>query len=558
MFLSALQPAPSPLAPLSPGTAIGSFVLQRVLMQDDLRLCYGATGVGVAGEVMIEEFAPAAIAQRDDDGSLQPSSPAHADLWAEGLQALARESMRFERIGHGSLQELGAVWLARGTGYRVCADVPGSTLGETRAGMAEPPSEAWLRRLVMPLLDALEALHGTGGLHGNVQPDSIVIQHHGPAVLVDPGAVRLAIGARLPGPPAWPQAAFVAPELLQPELGGPIGPWSDLYALAATVRYCIAGSVPMGAGLDNVAALPSAEGWSTGLVAAIAHALARDPVRRPQSVAEFRREFEASPARPPLVAVADTGIRRMTANPVLPSVRVEPGERYSVWPRSNFGEPIATPPRAPAEPAVRTPTTMVRRAAARPRPPPRRRWPAALAGAVAGAALALGALQGLPRFPELLSALAAWTAIPPAQAMVAAPQRATGLVAPRVALPAPVAAPPTAEVVVAGVAAPATRSDPVAPDTAAAVPAVAPPAVSLAAIEAREPDTASVVRPAVPTRSRQAQATVARAAWRAGPAAVCSSRSNFSRYLCIKTQCETARFFPHRQCVEFRTAERLP
>lgn len=552
MVLSALQPAPSPLAPLPPGTVVGSFVLQRVIAQDDFRFCYGATALGLPGEMTIEEFAPAAIAQRQGDGSLRPGSPAYADLWVEGLQAFARESVRFEQVGHGSLQPLGAVWQARGTGYRLCAAVAGRTLATTRSAMTEPPSEAWLRRLVMPLLDALEALHGSGGLHGNVQPDSIVIQTHGPAVLIDPGAVRLAIGARLPGPPAWPHVTFTAPELLNPEFGAPVGPWSDLYALAATVRWCVAGAAPMGVAYDKLAALPSAEGWSSGFVAAIAHALARDPTRRPQSVADFRREFETSPAWPPLVAVGGAGIQRMTANPTLRPLRSDAGDQPPVRPRGHIETLTFAPPREPAawpEPrlSAASPRLAVTVASAS-----RRRWPAALAGAAAGAMLVVGVLQGPWTDAQWRSVLIKWGSAQWAQVGVAAtvdmphPQVAGGVSAPPRAASSPTDDPVTSRV---------------APAFAAPGPVSADPAPGPAAVEPapEAPLSTAMAERAVAAEPIRAQRTAGRAAAvAADPAAACGSRTNFARYLCLKTQCETARFYAHRQCVAFRTAEQLP
>jgi len=559
MVLSALQHAPSPLAPLSLGTVVGSFVLQRVIAQDDFHFCYGATAPGVPGEMTVEEYAPEAIAQRQGDGSLQPCSPVYADLWTEGLQAFARESMRFEQVGHGSLQPLGAVWQARGTGYRLCAAVAGRTLATTLSAMTEPPSEAWLRRLVTPLLDALEALHGSGGLHGNVQPDSIVIQAHGPAVLIAPGAVRLAIGARLPGPPVWPHAAFTAPELLNPEFGAPVGPWSDLYALAATVRWCAAGAVPMGVALDNLAALPSARGWSTGFVSAISQALARDPARRPQSVAEFRREFDMSPAWPPAVAEPGGGIQRMTANSTVRPLRADTADPAAARPRRHVKEPTFAPARDPLGPTALRPGAATPRVAASVAAVPRGRWPAALAGAAAGAVLAIGALQGPWAYERWRPALTEWVSMRSAQAGVPAALGAVGLKDAGVVLALPQAASsPPAEPVTPLVAPPFATPGP-APDDPPPGPAPVEPVPETAAIDDRVAAAEPPPAPAAAAKPVRAKSRASRAAAGAtGPAAACGSRTNFARYLCVKTQCETPRWYAHRQCVAFRTAEQLP
>jgi len=85
-------------------------------------------------------------------------------------------------------------WKANNTAYMVMRYYPGRTLKEERAGRDAPPDEAWLRRLVLPILDALEQLHREGIYHRDISPDNIVILEDGSPVLLDFGSARRVIG----------------------------------------------------------------------------------------------------------------------------------------------------------------------------------------------------------------------------------------------------------------------------------------------------------------------------------------------------------------------------
>lgn len=59
---------------------------------------------------------------------------------------------------------------------------------------APQPEESLLKRILLPLLDGLQAVHREGFLHLDIKPGNIVIRDDGSPVLLDFGAARLAIG----------------------------------------------------------------------------------------------------------------------------------------------------------------------------------------------------------------------------------------------------------------------------------------------------------------------------------------------------------------------------
>ncbi|MBA3597876.1 MAG: hypothetical protein H0W40_10945 [Methylibium sp.] len=610
------------VASLPAGSAVGSFVLRNALGGDEFGRFYRATASASDADVTIEEYLPAVIARRDADGTLGPRSPAQADLWAEGLQAFLQETEQMSRLDHPALLRVGPVWQARGTAYRLRAGGEGRPLAEIVDAMTEPPGEAWLRGLLDPLLGALQAVHEAGWVHGNVRPGQILVRADGSPVLLDSGAVGGAIGALLPGAQgALSETGFLAPELTDASLDWPVGPWSDLHALAQVLRYCITGQAPLPLDPDAPLATdarpmvgPRALNarYSPGLVAALERALAQDPHERPQSVADFLHAMEASallravPAATPVRAQpVPREVRRESA---APAQAVAPPTRATVPLPRVAGSARAPAPLEPAWASAELPnegdlhdprmfelhaaeTGDGRADAAVPRAGNgsrrRRRWPWALGGMLAGAAL-MGAFVfvGLRPMAEVQFALspprgdAAPLGAPGPGADPApttAPATAASGPLPSTPLP-PVQTPGSQQAAPATPAAPAVSSEARAPTsmvreatTQDRVPRAPAPAdavaPSAAARDSLAQDRAALAEPRSALSETAAAGNDASTADAGGdraaappetPEAACGSRSNFALYRCMQTQCEQTRFYTHPQCIRLRVRDELP
>jgi hypothetical protein len=210
----------------------------------------------------------------------------------------------------------------------------GVMLGEARRAMSSPPDEAWIRRVVDAILEALEQLHHEGVYHRDVAPENILLPAEGPPVLLDFGAARHAIGEtqsfmtmlRLDYAPIE-QFAGVKP-LHQ-------GPFTDLYALGAVIHFLIFGAPPTPA-TERAAqeddaeagAHPTPAGISAQLLDAMAWALAVRPHRRPQSAQALRAALDGRIAVPGYArrgrAPADGFAPSPAASPSTPPQRAQP------------------------------------------------------------------------------------------------------------------------------------------------------------------------------------------------------------------------------------------
>ena len=111
--------------------------------------------------------------------------------------------------------------------------------------MASAPDEAWLDAFIEALLGVLELLHGQGVYHRDISPDNILLLDDGRPVLLDFGSARRVMADSPQSFTAHVKPQFAPLEQYTEESGGMRqGPWTDLYALGATLYFVLAGRAP--------------------------------------------------------------------------------------------------------------------------------------------------------------------------------------------------------------------------------------------------------------------------------------------------------------------------
>ena len=358
------------------GARLDEFQVERVIGASGYGVVYMATDLGLQRRVAIKEYLPDTLLVRADDGAqVRLRAESSAEAFERGRRAFVEEAQMLARCHHPSLVHVLRHWEANGTVYRAMPYYPGTSLLQLRQSMDAPPDEASLRALLDGLLDALAMLHEAGCVHGEIAPSKIMLLPDDRPVLMDWGAARRAIvGEQARALMSLLAPSFSPPEQTHPDPGRHLGPWTDLYALASVVRYCISGQIPSPTALR---AVPAAEPFrhmlarmqstdealqfSPSFVRAVEAALSPRAQDRPQSVAEFRALLDDHPAAQP---VPEEGA---DAAPVESS-------RDNGWGRiQGEGEPW---PQSPAPQAPQTPHTVPPQATAA-APAPRRQPEAA-------------------------------------------------------------------------------------------------------------------------------------------------------------------------------------
>jgi hypothetical protein len=291
---------PSNLLPV--GTRLGEFEITGLIGEGGFGIVYAARDHLLEREVAIKEYMPQALASRSQGMQVSVKSDRHTETFQTGLRSFVNEAKLLAQFDHASLVKVYRFWEANGTAYMVMPLYRGDTLRGALKTIGGPPSEAWMRQLLGPLCEALETIHAEHCYHRDIAPDNILILPNGRPLLLDFGAARRVIGDMTqaltvilkPGYAPVEQYAN-GPEMRQ-------GPWTDVYALAAVVYYCITGRapVPSVSRMMKDTLAPAREVgrgiYSERFLAAVDHALAVTIEDRTASIAQFRDEIGPDPA----------------------------------------------------------------------------------------------------------------------------------------------------------------------------------------------------------------------------------------------------------------------
>ena len=300
--------APPPAAPapgdatshdnaLPVGTRLGEFEIVELVGVGGFGIVYLALDHSLGRRVALKEYMPQALAARGGGVTVGVRSARHAETFEAGRRSFVNEARLLAQFDHPSLVKVYRFWEANGTAYMVMPFYEGRTLKDALKAMPAPPDEAWLLRLLAPLLDALTAIHEAQVFHRDIAPDNIMLLAGDRPLLLDFGAARHVISDMTqaltvilkPGYAPIEQYAEV-PDLKQ-------GAWTDVYALAAVVHFAITGKPPTAAvgRMMNDSMQPLAQQaagrYSETFLSAIDAALAVKPSQRPQTAAELRERL---------------------------------------------------------------------------------------------------------------------------------------------------------------------------------------------------------------------------------------------------------------------------
>lgn len=365
------SPLPLPERALAPQTAIDEFEVERVLAQSSFSIVYRAYDHVLKLHVAIKEYLPDALALRGGETQVMLRDRGHAERFQAGAQAFVGEAQTLARCDHPSLVRVVRILQRHGTYYRVLRYTPGPTLQAWRQEAGSPPAAHSLRSWLDGLLGALEALHEEGCVHGAVTPANVLLLPGDKAVLLDFDAVRGALlSDHAQGMMTAFEPCFTPPEQHEPSAQAAQGPWTDLYALAATLHYAVGGQLPPPAGASAAApfepfvalwtrlaeaqpTLGDAPAW----LAALDACLLPDPQQRPQTVAELRARLAAADPAPARRGRAPRAGSRRGAD-----AKHAAGTKHA--PAAAGGERAAGDAAAAAPSAAATPTAAAASAAA--------------------------------------------------------------------------------------------------------------------------------------------------------------------------------------------------
>lgn len=283
---------------------VGDYRIQRVLGAGGFGVTYLADEMALSREVTIKEYFPSDFAARTDGIEAAPRSSDCAGDFKWGLDRFLDEAQTLAKFDHPNIVRVFRYFRANQTGYMVLKFEEGQSLKGWLKSLARAPRQSELDAIVAPLLDALDLIHKADFLHRDIAPDNIIIRKDGAPVLIDFGSARGEIAAHSKTVSALVKPGY-SPYEQYAERSSQQGPWSDIYALAATLYHAVTGKRPPDAPSrmmkdEYVPARTAAVGaYRAGFLNAIDKALKLDVDARPRSVAAWRGDLLAPDPQKP-------------------------------------------------------------------------------------------------------------------------------------------------------------------------------------------------------------------------------------------------------------------
>ncbi len=292
-----IMSTPNASSMLAVGTVLnGKYRIERHLSSGGFGNTYVAINLTLGDKVAVKEFFMRGVTQRDGDSTISVSNPDNRALFIEQLEKFKKEAQRIRRLQSPNIIRVHDMFDANGTAYYVMDYIDGESLSDRLKRTGKPLSEGEVRHYLAQVLDALEVIHSAGLYHMDLKPDNIMVDGNDRAVLIDFGASKRVSGSQMTMTATGVSYTngYAPPEQMEQDTDH-FGPWTDIYALGATLyRLLTNRKPPMPSAIysdptpDKHEVLPFPEGVSTNMRRVIVQMLAVRWNVRPQSIAALR------------------------------------------------------------------------------------------------------------------------------------------------------------------------------------------------------------------------------------------------------------------------------
>lgn len=275
------------------GTRLNNrYLIQGVLGEGGFGITYVGMDEVLCQKVAVKEFFPRGAITRNNQQtnevvSVYGTKAANFHQGEEKFLQEARTLAQFNNVaGVVRVQDF---FRENGTAYIVMEYLEGITLKQYLQTYG-PISVEEMQNIFAPILEALDKIHQNGVIHRDISPDNIMCLPEGEAKLMDFGAARDYTDYSEEGLSVILKMGFAPIE--QYDSHGKQGPWTDIYALGATMYQCLTGRKPDDAtkrSLEDTLVSPSMLGVRIAppVEYAIMRALQIRPADRYRNLGEF-------------------------------------------------------------------------------------------------------------------------------------------------------------------------------------------------------------------------------------------------------------------------------
>lgn len=207
---------------------------------------YVATNIEFNERYAIKEFFMKGVTQRDGGSTVSVSNSINQDSFLQQKEKFKKEARRLRQLNNPHIVKVHDLFEENGTAYYVMDYVDGENLNARLKRTGQPMSEEEVCKILPQILDALQTVHDAGIWHLDLKPANIMLDKTGQVKLIDFGASKQ-LNAQKGGATTSTAISYTngfAPREQMEQNYDKFGPWTDLYALGATLYNLLTNQRP--------------------------------------------------------------------------------------------------------------------------------------------------------------------------------------------------------------------------------------------------------------------------------------------------------------------------
>lgn len=230
---------------LKPGTILeGKYLVGEMLGQGGFGITYIGFDLLLEQKVAIKEYYPSGQVSRNPGsrGLTWYTSVQSQQAKQNGTQMFLKEARKMSKVDDiPNVVRVRDLFQENETAYIVMDFVEGETL-KARLEKTGPLPWEQAKGIFLPAIQAMEQVHQAGLVHRDISPDNLMLTPDGKVKILDLGAAKdLSVNN---GASSMQVAKGGFSPFEQYTQRGSSGPWTDVYAMAATVYYTLTGKLP--------------------------------------------------------------------------------------------------------------------------------------------------------------------------------------------------------------------------------------------------------------------------------------------------------------------------
>ena len=222
----------------------GKYLVGRVLGQGGFGITYVGWDIALERKVAIKEYYPSGQVSRNPGsrGLTWYTSVQSQQAKQNGTQIFLKEARKMSKVDDiPNVVRVRDLFQENETAYIVMDFVEGETL-KARLEKTGPLPWEQAKGIFLPAIQAMEQVHKAGLVHRDISPDNLMLTPDGKVKILDLGAAKdLSVNN---GASSMQVAKGGFSPFEQYTQRGSSGPWTDVYAMAATVYYTLTGKLP--------------------------------------------------------------------------------------------------------------------------------------------------------------------------------------------------------------------------------------------------------------------------------------------------------------------------